>query len=331
MTRSLRVAAVQATPVFLDREATIEKAMQLVADAAADGAELVLLPESFVPTYPEWVWRTRPWDAHATELWTRMVDQAVVVGSPATDTLADCARAHGVHLSIGVTERDAHGASLYNTALLFGPDGRLVHRHRKLMPTGGERLVWGAGDGSSLHAVDTAVGRIGTLICWENLMPLARTALYQDGIDILLAPTWDSSPQWLATAQHTAREGRVFVITVASCLRTTDVGAAVPGRDELYGDSDDWMCRGNAAIVHPNGTFLAGPLVEAEGTLLADLDLGAVATARQQFDPTGHYARPDVLGLRDDRPPERELPDPDPRVVEEEVGLTVGPLVAVEG
>ncbi len=306
MSRIRRVAAVQAAPVFLDRDATVDKATGLVAEAAAEGAELVVLPESFVPTYPDWVWRTKPWDEHATALWDRLVDQAVVVGSPATDALAACARRHRVHLSIGVTERDAHGASLYNTTLLFGPDGDLLHRHRKLMPTGGERLVWGMGDGSSLHAVDTDVGRIGTLICWENLMPLARTALFTDGIEIHLAPTWDSNPVWLASMQHIAREGRVFVISVASAQRGSDVGAdAFPDRDELYGGEDDWMCRGNAAIVDPDGNFVAGPLVDQAGMLVADIDLDEVVTARQRFDPTGHYARPDVLGLRDDRPPPR--------------------------
>ena len=273
---TVRVAAVQAAPVFLDRDATVDKAGELIDKAAGEGADLVVLPESFVPTYPDWVWRTRPWDTHASALWERLVDQAVVVGSAATDALAEAARRNAVHLSIGVTEREQHGTSVYNTALLFGPDGTLLHRHRKLMPTGGERLVWGQGDGSSLHAVDTAVGRLGTLICWENLMPLARTALYQDGIEIYLAPTWDNSDAWVPTLRHIAREGRVYVIGVNSCLRGSDVGDDVPGRDEIYGDADDWMSRGNTTIVDPDGNIMAGPLVGEEGMLLADLDLDAV-------------------------------------------------------
>ncbi len=298
MSRTRRVAAVQATPVFLDRAATVERAAELIAKAGAEGAELVLLPESFVPTYPDWVWRTKPWDGHATELWQRMVDQAVVVGSEATDALADAARRAGTHVSIGVTERDAPGSSLFNTALLFGPDGRLVHHHRKLMPTGGERLVWGQGDGSSLHGVDTELGRIGTLICWENLMPLARTALYEDGIEIHLAPTWDNSPAWVPTLQHIAREGRVFVIGTNSFLRGSDVeAAAFPDRDAIYGGDEDWMSRGNAVVVDPSGEILAGPLVGEAGMLVVDIDLDAVAAARQQFDAVGHYARPDLLRL----------------------------------
>lgn len=294
---TVRVAAVQAAPVFLDRAATVDKACALIAEAAAGGAELVVLPESFVPTYPDWVWRTRPWDRHATALWTRLVEEAVVVGDAATVALADAARGAGAVVSVGVTERDPNGSSLYNTTLLFGPDGALLHRHRKLMPTGAERLVWAQGDGSSLHAVPTALGRIGTLICWENLMPLARAALYQDGIDIHLAPTWDNSDSWVSTLRHIAREGRVFVIGVNSCLRGSDVGAHIPGRDELYGQEDDWMSKGNAAIVAPDGTVLAGPLVGEAGTIMADLDLDQVRAERQQFDSAGHYSRRDVVDL----------------------------------
>ena len=298
---TVRVAAVQAAPVFLDREATITKACSLIDRAAHDGADLVVLPESFVPTYPDWVWRTRPWDPHATALWQRLVEQAVVVGSPAADAIADAARRNGAHVSIGVTERDEHGFSLYNTTLLFGPDGALLHRHRKLMPTGGERLVWGQGDGSSVHAVGTSIGRVGTLICWENLMPLARAALYQDGVEIYLAPTWDNSDAWVSTLRHIAREGRVFVVGVNSCMNATAVGDDIPGRVDLYGSADDWMSKGNTAIVDPDGNVLAGPLVGEEGILFADIDLNHVRVSRQQFDPCGHYSRNDVFELRVNR------------------------------
>jgi nitrilase len=298
----IRIAAVQATPVFLDREATVDKTCSLVDKAAGDGAELVVLAESFIPTYPDWVWRTRPWDEHATALWERLVDQAVVVGSESTARLAEAARRNNVLLSIGVTERDEHGTSLYNTALLFDADGHLVHHHRKIKPTGGERLVWGEGDGSSLHAVDTAVGRIGTLICWESLMPLARTALYRDGIDLYLAPTWDSSAAWVASLRHIAREGGVHVVGVNTCMRARDVADDIPGRDALYGDPDDWMSPGNTTIVGPDGEVIAGPLIGEEGMLVADLDLTANQRARQHFDATGHYARNDIFELRVNRP-----------------------------
>jgi nitrilase len=293
----VRVAAVQAAPVVLDRSATGEKACGLIDKAAGEGAELVVLPESLVPAMPEWAWRTTPWDPKATALFARLQDQAVVVGGPDTDALAEAARRNEAVVSIGVTERELHGSTLYNTALLFGPDGALLHRHRKIALTGAERLVWGVGDGSSLHAVDTPIGRVGTLICWENLMPLARTALYADGIDLLLAPTWDAAEAWIATLRHIGREGRVFVVGVNQCVRASDIPATVPHRDELYGGDADWLCRGNAAIVGPSGDLLAGPLVGEEGMLLADLDLATAQTARQMNDPVGHYARPDLLRL----------------------------------
>lgn len=305
----VRVAAIQAAPVVLDRAATIDKVCGLIDKAAGDGAELIILPESFVPAFPEWAWRTTPWDPKSTAVSALLADQAVVVGGPDTAALGDAARKAGVHVSIGVTEREAHGSTLYNTALLFGPDGTLLHRHRKMALTGAERLVWGQGDGSSLHAVDTSFGRIGTLICWENLMPLARTALYADGIDLLLAPTWDAADAWVATLRHTAREGRVFVIGVNQCVRASDIGPDVPGRDELYGGHDDVLSRGNTTIVAPSGDVIAGPLRGEEGMLVADLDLADARAARQMNDPVGHYARSDVLRLVVDRRPRPHVAD----------------------
>lgn len=178
------VAAVQAAPVFLDREATVDKALGLIAKAAGNGAGLVVFPETFVPTYPDWVWRTKPWaDA---ELYARLFDQSVTVPGPVTERLGEAVAEASVYVSIGVNERDDRGSTLYNTQVYFGPDGDVMGKHRKLMPTGGERLVWGNGDGSTLAVFDTPFGRLGGLTCWENYMPLARAALYQMGIDIYL-------------------------------------------------------------------------------------------------------------------------------------------------
>ena len=288
-------AAVQATPVFLDREATVEKACDLIAKAAADGAGLVVFPEAFVPTYPDWVWRTTPWADHGW--FARLWDQSVEVPGAATARLGDAARGAGAWVAMGINERDTASSTLYNSLVYLSPDGEVAGVHRKLMPTGGERLVWGMGDGSTLTVLDTVFGRLGGLLCWENYMPLARAAMYAQGVDVYVAPTWDNSDVWVPTLRHIAKEGRMFVIGTNSCIRASDVPADLPGRDDHYGGADDWLSRGNTTIVGPNGEIVAGPLVEEEGILLAELDPALTRVARQQFDPVGHYARPDVFHL----------------------------------
>ena len=303
---AVRVAAVQAAPVFLNRDATVGKAVALIEQATGQGARLVVFPEAFVPAYPEWVWRLTPWEPRAADLHARLYEQSVVVGGPETDALAEAARRGEAYVSIGVNERLERGTTLFSTQLTFGPDGTLVAQHRKLMPTGAERLVWGMGDGSSLEVVDTPVGRLGTLTSWETYMPLARAALYAQGIDVYLAPTWDSSDVWLATLRHVAKEGRVYVVGANSSIRAGDVPADVPYREDLYGSADEWLTLGNSAIVGPDGEVLAGPLSREEGILYAEVDPRAARTSRHQFDPVGHYARPDVVRLVVDtsaRPP----------------------------
>ena len=298
MTGTVIAAAVQAAPVWLDRAATLDKLVGLTEKAAGDGAGLVVFPETFLPGYPDWVWRCTPWDATSDALFGRMQDQAVVVGSQTTDLLGETAGRLGVWLCVGVDERDPHGSTLYNTLLYFAPDGTLAGTHRKLMPTGGERLVWGMGDGSTLPVLDTAFGRLSGLICWENYMPLARAALYAQHVDVYVAPTWDDSDSWVASMRHIAKEGRMYVIGVNTVQRVTDVAPDVPGHAEHYsGGPDDWMSRGNSVIVGPDGTVLAGPVREQEEILLAELDIVAARRSRQQFDPAGHYSRPDVFQL----------------------------------
>lgn len=291
----IAVAAVQATPVFLHREATVERLVASVEAAAASGARLIVFPEAIVPGYPDWVWRVPAWSDGAW--YQRLWDQAVDVPGPVTAALGSAARRAGAWVAIGVNERVPSG-TLYNSLVYLGPDGEVAAVHRKLMPTGGERTVWGYGDASTLAVVDMGFARVGGLLCWENLMPLARAAMYQQGIDILLAPTWDNSDSWPCTLRHIAREGRVFVIGTNTCLHARDVPRSLPGADELYaGDEDDWLARGNTMIVAPDGAVLAGPLTEQPGTLTARLDLDTLVTARREFDPVGHYGRPDVFQL----------------------------------
>jgi nitrilase len=298
---TLRVAAVQASYVLMDREATIARVEDLTDRAAREGAQLVVFPEAFIPGTPIWI-DTRPiWDGDSA--WFAMLmDNALVLGSPAADRLAKIAKAHGVWLVIGVQEREPTGSTVYNTVLYFSPEGRLVDRHRKLVPTGSERTVWGMGDGSTLRVVDTPHGRIGGLICWENYMPLARFYLYAQGVDVWLAPTLAQGDAWIATMQHLARENRMFVVGVNPVLHVDDIPGGFPDQDRLVPsgfveEHGPWIEPGNTVVVGPDGALLAGPVREEEVTLIVDLDLDKVAAGRRFMDPTGHYNRPDIFSL----------------------------------
>ena len=298
---TVRVAAVQAAPVFLNREATIARATQLLGQAAENGAQLVVFPESFIPCYPVWLWADRA-DVEA-DAFARLYANAVDVPGAGTAALSEAARNAGVALAIGVTEREStySRGSLYNTLLVFDANGDLVLQHRKLMPTYKERTVWGQGDGRSLGTVALNGARIGGLLCWENLMPLARQALYAQGEQIHLAPTADTGAAWQASLRHIAYEGRVFVISCCQVLHRADV----PDEPALAGFPSDagWLISGGTAIVSPGGDcdYLAGPVYGEETILYADLDLERVVTAKHSFDVAGHYARPDVLELRINR------------------------------
>jgi nitrilase len=291
--RTVRVAAVQATPVILDAEATVAKAVGLLGEAAARGAELAVLPETFVPLYPSngWAKGAAAFGGH-DELWERLWANAVDVPGPLVDELvAACAR-HGLHCAIGVNEREAdRPGSLYNTLLLLGPDG-LLHKHRKLMPTQHERLFHGIGAGDDLQVLSTPLGRIGGLICWENRMPLARWRVYQGGPQLWIAPTADDSDGWLASIRHIAIESGAFVVSVPQYIP----GAAFPEDFPLPVERDRIYGRGGAAIVEPTGgEVIAGPLYDAEGIVTADCDLRAGLHAKRWFDAVGHYSRTDVL------------------------------------
>ncbi|HEY6569516.1 MAG TPA: carbon-nitrogen hydrolase family protein [Candidatus Limnocylindrales bacterium] len=301
------VAAVQAAYVLMDRDATIDRVAALTGEAAANGAKLVVFPEAFVPGDPIWKDAGIIWDGD--EAWYSMlVDQAIVVPSEATERLGAIAREHAVTLVVGIDEREPNGATIYCSMLYFGSDGSLLGKHRKLMPTGSERTVWGMGDGSLLTVVDTEIGRVGGLICWENYMPLARYYMYSQGIDVWVAPTLATGDAWVATMRHIAREGRLYVIGVNPCVRVDQIPEDFPARDKVWKleddpDERDWVSPGNSVIIGPTGKMLAGPSRHEETILYADIDPSEVRAARRYFDPTGHYNRPDVFRLSVDTRP----------------------------
>jgi nitrilase len=292
----VKVACVQAEPVAFEREATIDKLEKLVAEVAGAGARLALFPETFIPVYPSnrWVRYLAGWSGDdsgdARDVFARLAQQSVTIPGPDSDRLAEIARTHGVWLAVGANELER--GTIYNSLLVYSPAGELALHHRKLMPTNHERLVWGLGDGKGLEAVTTDLGKVGGLICWENLMPLARAALYQDGVEIYLAPTADDSEEWHDSMKHIARESRAFVLSCCVFQR-----ASTYPEDVRLAEGDEIVGGGGSAILGPDGSYLAGPLWNEEGILYAELDPQQLYRARQRFDPAGHYSRPDLLRL----------------------------------
>ena len=287
----VKVACVQAEPVILERDATIEKIAALAHEAAGAGARLALFPEAFVPAYPSSRWvRFLAGGADAKPVFGRLARESVEVPSAATERLAAIARDEGIWLAVGANELD--GGTIFNSLLLYSPEGQLALHHRKLMPTNHERLVWGLGDGQGLEAVETDLGRVGGLICWENYMPLARFALYQSGVEVYLAPTADDSESWHESIRHIARESRAFVLSCCVFQRASSYPDDMP-----LAEGPELLGRGGSAILGPDGSYLAGPLWDEEGILYAGLEPQRLYEERQRFDPAGHYHRPDVLGL----------------------------------
>lgn len=297
-----KLAVVQTPPALLDKKGTLERVVAHVEEAARAGAKLVAFPETFVPGYPTWIWRLRPGrDMQLVgELHARLVANAIDLTKDDLAPVRDAARRTGVLVLCGIDEIDGEYSrgTLYNTVVLVGADGEILNRHRKLMPTNPERMVWGMGDARGLRAVDTAVGRVGALVCWENYMPLARYALYADGVELLFAPTWDSGDGWIGTMQHIAREGRCFVVGCGTALEARDIPADFPGRAELFPDPNEWINDGDSVVVAPGGKIVAGPMRREKGILYAEVDATSVAGARRVLDVAGHYARADVFELR---------------------------------
>ena len=304
--RELVVGVVQQPPVLLDREASLTRAVEALHEVADQGAELVVFPETYLPGYPAWIWDLRPGGDYTLthDIHAQLLAGSIDLASNELQPLRDAAADRRATVVVGVHERDSRftGATLYNTLVTIGPDGTILNRHRKLVPTNPERMVWGSGDASGLRTVETDFGRLGGLICWENYMPLARYALYAQGVEVYIASTWDSGETWLATMRHIAAEGRCWVIGSGCSLRAGDVPETFPGREELFGDRD-WINKGDSVVVAPGGKVVAGPLHEEHGVLVVRIDPGLAAADHRTLDVAGHYGRPDIFDLRIDRSP----------------------------
>lgn len=297
-----KIAIVQKPPVFLDKKNTIKLAVSTIEEAAANGADLLVFTEAFIPGYPTWIWRLRPggdWNL-SEELHNRLLNNSVVMESDDLVPLYEAAKNNRLTIVCGIEERDSHfsQSTIYNTVIVIGPDGTLLNRHRKLMPTNPERMVWGFGDASGLKVIDTPPGRIGTLLCWENYMPLARYALYSQGVEIYIAPTYDSGDGWLGTLQHIAREGCCWVIGCGNLLQGSDIPADLPEKASLYPDDDEWVNPGDSVIIAPGGVIVLGPINKESGVFYHDIDNEKARIAKRTLDVTGHYSRPDIFQLQ---------------------------------
>ena len=292
MREPVTVACAQVEPALFDRDATIDRIAEVAAEVGGKGAQLVLFPEAFIPVYPSNRWvRFLAGGQDSKSAWAKLARSSLEIPSPESDRIGEIAREHGLWLAVGANELDR--GSIYNALLLYGTDGALALHHRKLVPTNHERLVWGQGTGAGLEAVETGLGRVGGLICWENFMPLARFSLYESGVEIYLAPTAEDSEQWHDSMKHIARESRAFVLSCCVFQRASSYP-----EDVKLAEGDELLGRGGSAILAPDGTYLAGPLWDEEGILYAELDPQRLYEERQRFDPAGHYHRPDVFRLK---------------------------------
>lgn len=299
MTNIIKVAAAQLSPIFLDKEKTVKKACDAILEAGKKGASLIVFPEAFISGYPDWVWLIpNSKGADLSELYIKLVNNAISVPDESTNMLCKAAKSAGINVIMGMHERNSEtsNTSLFNSLLFINHEGMIIGKHRKLIPTGGERLIWSQGDGSTLKSYDTNSGKIAGLICWENFMPLVRNAIYESGTQILATPTWDKSTNWLQSMQHIAREGGLFVISVCMALRMSDIPDEYEFK-KLYPDGKEWINTGNSCVIGPNGQLLAGPLEAEEGILYVDIDLNQIIAAKRMFDVVGHYARTDVFNF----------------------------------
>lgn len=296
----VKVAITQKPPVLLDLQASLTRAVDTIEEAASNGAKLIVFPEAYLPGYPTWIWRLRPGGdiGLGNEIHAKLRANSVDLQAGDLEPIAQAAAKYQIVVVMGAHELESEfsGSTLFNSLFVFDADGSLVNRHRKLMPTNPERMVWGMGDASGLKVVKTAVGRLGCLICWESYMPLARFALYSQNIDVYIAPTWDNGDTWVASMNHIAREGGCWVLSTATAISGSDIPGDFPGKDQLF-DNEEWINTGGAVVVKPFGGIAAGPMHKEKAILYADIDLEASKNARKSLDVAGHYGRPDVFQL----------------------------------
>ena len=295
----MKIAAAQLSSIFLNKEKTVEKACNAISEAGEKGAKLIVFPEAFISGYPDWVWLIpNSKGADLNKLYLKLVENAISVPDESTIKLCKVAKDANINVVMGMHERNTEmsNASLYNSLLFISDKGEIMGKHRKLIPTGGERLIWAQGDGSTLKTYNTSVGKLGGLICWETFMPLVRNAMYES-TQILANPTWDKSENWLTSMQHIAREGGMFIVSTCQALKIDDIPDEFEFKN-LYPKDREWINIGNSFIVGPNGKIIAGPLEAKEGILYADIDLEDIIKAKRMFDVVGHYSRPDVFEFK---------------------------------
>ena len=294
-----KIAIIQHPPVLADKEATIDRVVEFTEVAANEGAKLIIFPEAYIPGYPTYIWRLKPGAdmALSSQIHDQMVNNAVDIKAGHLDLIAKAAKSYNVDILVGCHELDSEFShtTLYNSYVHISHTGEIANVHRKVMPTNPERMVWGMGDGAGIQVIDTPVGRVGSLICWENYMPLARMALYAQGIDIYVAPTWDSSDGWIGSMQHISREGGCYVASCCTSMKVSDIPTDFPGCGQLFKDENESINSGKSCFIEPGGNILAGPIANDNTIIYSEVDLQKVRTSRRSLDVAGHYNRPDIF------------------------------------
>lgn len=296
-----KIAIVQSPPVFMNLQKTIALVIRTINIVADKGADIIMFPEAYLPGYPDWMWRLRPGKdfTESKKLHRLLVENSVDLLQNGLGKIKNTAKKNKITVAIGMSETNSEASrtTLYNTFVVIGPDGEMLNIHRKLVPTSGERMIWGRGDGNGLNVIDTPAGRIGSLICWENYMPLSRFALYAQGVELYLAPTWDYGAPWVGTLSHIARESGAWVASSSTALQGKDIPKNLPYRKKMYTDNEEWINNGDAVLINPFGDIVSGPMRRKKGILYAEYDLKDVIDRRRSLDVAGHYSRPDIFGL----------------------------------